>query len=96
MRRLRAWGDVALRSREALGFRPGPLRGPATEAGWTGTGERREIAGSQVPGRTDRGLKNAAAGRRKALPCASVSRRSGKQAAAVTKVRLPAFRLPLF
>jgi hypothetical protein len=36
----------------------------------------------------------AAAGRREALPCASVSRRSGKQAAAVTKVRLSASRLP--
>jgi hypothetical protein len=28
------------------------------------------------------------------LPCASISRRSGKQAAAVTKVRLSALRLP--
>ena len=37
-------GGRALRTREALGFRPGPLRGSATEAGWTGTGERREIA----------------------------------------------------
>src|SRR4051794_33750033 len=28
------------------------------------------------------------------MPCASISRRSGKQAAAVTKVRLSALRLP--
>ena len=30
MWRLRAWGDVSLRTREALGSRPGPLRGSAT------------------------------------------------------------------
>jgi hypothetical protein len=30
------------------------------------------------------------------LPCASDFRQSGNQAAAVTKVRLSAFRLPLF
>ena len=48
----------------------------------------------QVPGSADQGYY-AATERREALPCASVSRRSGKQAAAVTKVRLSAFRLPL-
>jgi hypothetical protein len=44
---------------------PGRLRvsvrphygGSATEAGWTGTGERREIARSHVPGSADQGLK---------------------------------------
>ena len=45
--------------------------------------------GSQVPG-----TEIAATERREALPCASISRRSGKQAAAVTKVRLSALRLP--
>ncbi|MEA2836953.1 MAG: hypothetical protein QOD89_1503 [Bradyrhizobium sp.] len=56
-RRLRAGADVASRTREALGFRPGPLRGPATVRGWTRDRQRREIAVSQVPGRTDRGLE---------------------------------------
>ena len=36
-------------TREALGFRPAPLRGTATEVGWTGTGERREIAVLRQP-----------------------------------------------
>jgi len=49
---------VAHRTREALGIRPAPLRGSATEAGWTGTGMRREIAeGCHVPGSADQGLK---------------------------------------
>ena len=49
---------MARRTREASGFRPGPLRGPATVCGWTGTGKRREIAeGCRVPGRADRGFK---------------------------------------
>ena len=34
-----------------------PVIGSATEVGWTGTGERREIAGSQVAGSADQGLK---------------------------------------
>src|SRR4051794_27388329 len=77
-RRLRAGANVALRSREYLGIRPAPLSGSATEAGWTGTGKRREIAeGCQVPGSADQGYY-AATERREALPCASVSRRSGK------------------
>jgi hypothetical protein len=42
------------RSREALGFRPA-RKGLPLCAGWTGTGERREIARSQVPGRADQG-----------------------------------------
>jgi hypothetical protein len=57
MRRLRAGANVAHRSREALGIRPAPLSGSATEAGWTGTGERREIAVRQVPGSADQALK---------------------------------------
>jgi hypothetical protein len=49
-------------------------------------------AGSRKHGPKDEEV--AATERRKALPCASVFRRSGKQAAAVTKVRLSALRLP--
>jgi hypothetical protein len=37
-----------------LGFRPA-RKGLPLCAGWTGTGERREIARSQVPGRADQG-----------------------------------------
>ena len=59
-----------------------------------GDRQRREIVVSQVPGSADQGYY-AVTERREALPCASVFRRSGKQAAAVTKVRLSAFRLPL-
>jgi hypothetical protein len=57
-RRLRAGANVAPRTREALGFRPGPLRGSATVSWLDWGGARREIAvGSQVPGSTDQGFK---------------------------------------
>ena len=90
-------GGSCSRTREVLGIRPGPLRG-LPSSGWTGTGEGWEIAVSAKPAPEERGPgpEIAATERREALPCASVSRRSGKQAAAVTKVRLSAFRLPLF
>src|SRR5689334_4048359 len=99
MRRLRAGANVAPRTREAPGIRPGPLRGSATCAGWTGTGERREIAVLRPerpprPRKNGPGQKIAAVERREALPCAAVSRRSGKHAAAVTKLRLSALPPP--
>jgi hypothetical protein len=78
MRRLRAWGDVPLRHREALGFRPGSLRGPATDVAGRGQASGAKSPGAESPEERTGVLKNAAAGRRKALPCASVSRRSGK------------------
>src|SRR6267154_2317480 len=91
MRRLRAGADVALRSREYLGIRPAPLSGSATEAGWTGTGSGAKSPCAKSPEARTEVLKNAVTERRKALPCASVFRRSGKQAAAVTLPRC-AFR----
>ena len=95
-RRLRAGANVALRHREALGFRPGPLRGSATDVAGRGQAAARNRRSAKSPEERTGVLKNAVTERREALPCASVSRRSGKQAAAVTKVRLSAFRLPLF
>ena len=43
-------------------------RGLPLKLAGRGTGERREIAVSQVPGSADRGLKDAARERRKAFP----------------------------
>ena len=79
-----------------------PVIGSATEAGWTGTGERREIAvlrpqGRQVPGRTDQGLKDAATERRKALPWPLFPGDPGNKLRSLHyKVRLSALRLPSF
>jgi hypothetical protein len=65
--------------------------GSATEDGWTGTGERREIAvlmpqGCQVPGSADQDLKIAVVERRKAFPWPLVFA-FGDHAAALTKIR---------
>ena len=100
MRRLRAWGR-ALRTREALGCRPGPLWGSAFN-GWTGTGERREIAVFRLrpaasPEVRSEVLKNAAVERRKAFPWPLFLGDPGnKLRHQLTKARLSAFRLPLF
>src|ERR1700712_2494693 len=89
------------RTREALGSRPGPLRGSAFN-GWTGQvkggvtcldGELARACARKL-GPKDR---NRCDGTLRGVSVASVSRQSGKQAAALTtKARLSAFRLPSF
>src|SRR3954462_13665324 len=73
-----------------LGYPSGPTVGVCHRSWLDGDRQRREIAVRQVPGSADQGYY-AATERREAWPCASVSRRSGKQAAAVTLPRC-AFR----
>jgi hypothetical protein len=67
MRRLRAWRGRPSASSGGPGFPSGLTTGPCHLCGWTGTGERREIARSQVPGRTDRGLKERRGGTSKGV-----------------------------
>src|SRR3954453_8465594 len=72
-------GGRASRTREASGFRPGPLRGSATDVAGRGQAcGAKSLRVAASPEERTEVLKNAAAGRREALPCASVSRRSGK------------------
>jgi hypothetical protein len=94
-RRLRAGGKRSSPFAGVLGYPSGPTLGVCHRSWLDGDRQRREIAVRQVPGSADQGYY-AVTERREALPCASDSRRSGNQAAAVTKVRLSAFRLPLF
>src|SRR3954467_1157885 len=57
MRRLRAWRGRPSASSGGLGFPPGLTTGPCHCMWLDGDRQRREIAVRQVPGRTDRGLK---------------------------------------
>jgi hypothetical protein len=94
-------GDVSLRTREALGNRPTPLRGSAFN-GWTWAGRWaevillwRELRLEPVPEVTVPGTEIAVVERRKAFPW-PLFFEDGKHAAAlIPKARLSAFRLPL-
>src|ERR1700712_822761 len=83
----------------ALGNRPGPLRGAAFN-GWTRRvkgGETRldgELARACARKNRSQGRRSRRGGTLEGVSVASVFRRSGKQAAAIIKVRLSAFRLP--
>jgi hypothetical protein len=77
------------------GFPSGPTTGVChCELAGRGQASGAKSPSSHVPGRADQGLKERRGGTPEGVAVCSVSRRSGKQAAAVTKVRLSAFRLP--